>query len=152
MNIHYIDGNEELLPYMKPLWEKTKDYHSEISTHFSEKFSSLNFESKKQILTEKTIDGRIKIILAKDKDTNIFIGYCVAIIDNKNIGEIESIFVKQDYRRNGIARNLMNKALRWMDENSVKGKKLLVAVGNEDVLKFYKSFGFYSYQILLEYK
>lgn len=40
-------------------------------------------------------------------------------------------------------------ALKWMDENSVKTKRVNVAAGN-DVLKFYEKYGFKVRSLILE--
>ncbi|HOM01892.1 MAG TPA: hypothetical protein PLH43_03585 [Acetivibrio sp.] len=61
MNIIYLEGKEELLVYVKPLWENTRDYHSSISTYFSSKLSSQNFESRKREFKNKSADGQLKV-------------------------------------------------------------------------------------------
>ena len=150
MKIQYNEGNETLLSFVKPLWEKTRDFHSSISPYFSEKFSSQNFEWRKEGLLEQAQNGQMKVSLAKDLENDRYIGYCISVISNREVGEIESIYIEEEYRRNGIASNLMNRALSWMDENSVKSKKISIAVGNEEVIKFYQKFGFYPYHISCE--
>lgn len=152
MNITYIEGKEELFPYVKPLWENTRDYHSSISTYFSAKLSSQSFELRERDIKTKLADGQLKVICAKDPDTGDYVGYCIAVIDKENIGVIESIYVADAYRKKGIASRLMNIALTWMNNNKVKTKRLVVAVGNETVIDFYKKFNFYPYQILMEEK
>ncbi len=151
-NVGYFPGGEEFLADVKPLWEQTRDFHSDVSLYFSSKFGQQNFNARKAGLQEKSLQGKIRIILAKDLDCDKYIGYCVSIIDREDIGEIDSLFVEPFYRKNGIAENLMKMALNWMDEECVKTKKLSIAVGNESVLEFYKKFNFYPYQIILEKK
>ena len=152
MNITYIEGKEELLLHVKPLWEKTREYHSSVSTYFSSELASKDFDLREKEIKNKSADGQLKIICAKDLDTGDYVGYCVAVIDKENIREIESIYVNEAYRRKGIASRLMSTALAWMNNNQVKTKRLSVAVGNESVMNFYKKFGFYPYQILMEVK
>ena len=94
----------------------------------------------------------LKIFLAKDLSTKKEVGYCIATIDKNNIEEIDSIYVEPDYRKNGLGENLMRKALDWMESKQVRSKKLIVAVGNEDVFNFYKQFNFYPCSITLEEK
>nr|WP_282433378.1 GNAT family N-acetyltransferase [Desulfosporosinus sp. FKA] len=77
------------------------------------------------------------------------IGYCVTTIDN-DIGEIESLFVDEAYRKMGLGTVLMERALNWLEQNSITKKRLNVAVGNEQVLNFYRRFGFHPRTIILE--
>jgi len=152
MNITYLEGKEELLLYVKPIWENSRDYHSSVSTYFSSEFASKNFELREKEIINKSADGQLKVICAKDLDIDDYVGYCVAVIDKENIGEIESIYVNEAYRKKGIASRLMSIALTWMNNNMVKAKRLSVAVGNDTVIDFYKKYDFYPYQIVMEAK
>lgn len=139
-----------MLDHVGPLWEKTRDYHRDISLYFCAKFASIDFKTRKTDLLNKSTQGKLNIILAKDADTDI--GYCVSTINRENICEIDSVYVEPSYRRQGVAGNLVKAAADWMTECGVKSKMLCVAVGNEDVIEFYKTFNFYPYQIILEEK
>ncbi|MCG0275390.1 MAG: GNAT family N-acetyltransferase [Thermosediminibacteraceae bacterium] len=66
------------------------------------------------------------------------------------IGEIDSIFVEEKYRNYGLGDRLMKRALEWLNSNHVKTKIIMVAEGNENVLEFYKKYGFYKRRIILE--
>jgi len=45
----------------------------------------------------------------------------------------------------------MNRAIEWLDNAEVKTKIIGVAEGNEDVLDFYKRYGFYKRRVILEH-
>ncbi|ADU73252.1 MAG TPA: hypothetical protein DEF39_00685 [Hungateiclostridium thermocellum] len=68
MNIIYLEGKEELLVYVKPLWENTRDYHSRISTYFSSKFSSQSSESRKREFENKPVGGQL-LMESKEKSS-----------------------------------------------------------------------------------
>ena len=70
------------------------------------------------------------------------LGYCISSIDSSGVGEIESIFVDEACRGRGVGATLMEAALGWMDRVGVKGKRVVVVSGNEEVLAFYERFGF----------
>ena len=91
----------------------------------------------------------MRVDIATDNGRNI--GYCVSTV-KKNEGEIDSIFVDQDYRSAGIGRAFMVRALAWMDGQHVTVRRVAVAIGNEDALGFYEQFGFLPRQLLLEQK
>ncbi|MDP4147225.1 MAG: GNAT family N-acetyltransferase, partial [Bacillota bacterium] len=90
------------------------------------------------------------IDLIKDIEKDIYIGYCISTVNANLIGEIDSLFVHSQYRKLGLGDELMKRALEWLDSNNVKGKKIAVAEGNEGVLDFYKRYGFYKRQMILQ--
>ena len=149
-DIRLLEGNTELLNEVKPLWEKLNSYHSEKSIHFKDKYLSFNFEQRALGLCEKAKDGKLMVYLAFDYDK--LIGYCISTIDNKNLGEIESLYVEDEYRGCNIGDYFMKKSLQWMENYEVKEKRIGVAGGNEDVFSFYKKYGFYPKTTILAQK
>lgn len=149
MNIHYIEGGTELLEKVRPLWLNKRKYHEEKSTYFPEKFAQMTFDGRIAEMFEKS---EIRVVIAKDTEEDKYVGFCISTIDCKKLGVIESIFIEEQYRRNKIAENLMNLSLKWMDNRGAKNKRLNVAVGNEEVMNFYKRFNFKPYLIVLEQK
>ncbi|AUG57317.1 GNAT family N-acetyltransferase [Acetivibrio saccincola] len=149
LNISYIEGGRELLEEVRPLWIKKRKYHKEKSTYFPHKFAQMTFDGRTEEMLEKS---EIRVVIAKDREKDKYVGFCISTIDEKRLGMIESIFIEEEYRRNRIAENLMNLSLKWMDEKGVKNKRLNVAIGNEEVLNFYKRFNFKPFLIILEQK
>ncbi|MGZ7048012.1 MAG: GNAT family N-acetyltransferase [Methanobacterium sp.] len=88
--------------------------------------------------------------MVKDEDTEKLIGYCISYISEDNTGEIDSIYVVENYRLSKIGDTLMKRALSWMDEKSVKSKKIKVAVGNDELISFYHKFDFLPRHIIFE--
>jgi ribosomal protein S18 acetylase RimI-like enzyme len=152
MYINYIEVDEQEIDIIKPLWEKLRDYHSELSLYFAERYNEFTFEDRKKELLKKSINGSLKIDIVKDEDTEWFIGYCVSSISDELKGEIDSIYVEEDYRSLSIGAHLMKRALNWMDEKGVKSKKIVVAIGNEELLSFYEKFDFLPRHVILEQK
>ena len=148
--IEYTETNEQDLNLIAVLWQKQLEYHKALSQHFSEYLDKMTFDLRKMGLLEKFREGAICIELARDTDTGELVGYCLGTISGDRQGEIESIYIEPDYRRSGIGDNLMNKALRWMDERSVVRKVLGVGAGNEDVFAFYGRYNFYPRTTILE--
>lgn len=152
MNINYIEVNISQIGIIKPLWNKLRDHHHDLSTHFPERYKMTKFEDRKEELLKKSGNGILRIDIAKDEDKNEYIGYCISSISEDNVGEIDSIFLDENYRSSGIGNELMNRAIDWMDKKGVKSKKIVVAVGNEELLTFYKKFDFLPRHIILEQK
>jgi len=149
VNLRFLEGGEELLDKVGPLWNRLNSHHKNMSAHFSEQLHQVTFTQRKEHWLQKIQSGQLRIDLIQTEDSNEFIGYCVTIC-NQTYGEIESIFVDDTYRKMGIGHCLMSRALVWLDQHSVKTKRISVAVGNEQVLQFYEKFGFLPRAIILE--
>jgi ribosomal protein S18 acetylase RimI-like enzyme len=79
-------------------------------------------------------------------------GNCVSAATAEGVGEIESIFVAAEFRGQGIANELMRRALDWLDAQGVHTKIIAVAVGNERAYAFYERFGFFPRLVMLKQK
>jgi len=141
--IEYFEGKTEFLKEIKPLWEKQRDYHAQISKHFFSLFDNIIIEERINSILSGVADDLFMIFLAKDIKLSTTIGYSVVTINKNNIGTIESLFVEEEYRSQKIGKNLMQKSLAWLDSNNIEKKELIVATGNEGVYEFYKQFDFY---------
>lgn len=142
-----ISGGRELIDLVQPLWEKLNYYHEMKSNYFSHKFKSQEFHNRKnKFVNEKEIQVYIELI----KDNNVFIGYCISTINKDLIGEIDSLFVEKEYRNYGLGDKMINNALEWLNANQSKTIIIAVSEGNEEVIEFYKRYGFYKRRIILE--
>lgn len=150
MYVTYLEVNRKEIDIIQPLWEKLRDYHRELSPNFAKRYIELTFQRRKEELLKKSRNGSLKIDIATDKDTKWLVGYCVSSISEELEGEVDSIYIEEDYRSLGIGKELMERALKWMDRNGVKIKKIGVAVGNEDLLSFYGRYNFFPKHIILE--
>lgn len=121
---------------IKKLWEGLRDHHLERSTHFVHHFAGLTFEKRMAMLT-----GRDRFILFVAEADGESVGYCVATVE-KNIGEVDSLFVRSDHRSKGFGETLVLRALEWLREQNCDAIRIYVARGNEEVLDFYRRFGF----------
>lgn len=147
MDIEFITGGLELLKYIEPLWYELKYHHKKSSNKFSRHFELLNFQDRKEKFSKS---DKIKIDLIKSNDDSQYIGYCVTSINKENIGEIDSLYISKKYRKYRLGDKLMKRSLSWLDNNKVITKTIVVAEGNEEVLSFYKKYGFYKKRIVLE--
>lgn len=148
--ITYISGQRELLDVVEPLWRKLVEHHKLRSKHFRYEFEAINFEIRKRMLEDKARNGTVLVEIAEDYATQKPVGYCISSINRFKQGELESIFVEDEFRRQGIGETLVKRALSWMDQQGTYDKMVVMAVGNEEVLDFYARFGFQPRQILLK--
>jgi ribosomal protein S18 acetylase RimI-like enzyme len=149
--IVYTDVGEQDLDAIGPLWWKLRRHHQDRAPeYFAGDFARMPFELRKKILLEKAAKGAIYIDLARESDTRTIIGYCVSSVTEKKMGEIESIYVEEEYRRHGIGDSLMQRALNWLETQGVVRVVLGVGAGNEEVFPFYRQYGFYPRTTILE--
>jgi len=64
--------------------------------------------------------------------------------------KMESFFVLEKYRGQGIGTKLNNAFNKWCKENNVKLIKVVVTAQNEAATRFYRKAGFKDYELTLE--
>lgn len=146
MTITYKEGSKDFIDNIKPLWEALAKHHQEKSLHFGSFFDHFNFEMRKPYFEKSE---NLKIIIAyKDEEA---IGYIVSSVTGKK-AEIESLYIKNDYRGLKIGDEFMSRSLNWIETFDVNKTILGVSVGNDDVFSFYEKYGFYPRTSILERK
>ena len=148
--IEYIEGDQTLLDQIAPLWEQLKQYHASVSTYFTDAYTDFTFDMRQKQLTEKSGDGQLRVVLARDRDRSEYVGYCVATITPDGVGEVDSLYVDNSYRGQDIGTRLTETVLNWFERNKVSSRLILVAYGNDRVLEFYRRFGFYPRSYILK--
>jgi ribosomal protein S18 acetylase RimI-like enzyme len=150
-DVKYVYGDEALLDQIGALWDKLRLHHLQRSRDWKQLYQEWRFAERKAGLLRKTANGRMRVDLALDAATGEIVGYCVSSVDDDaKVGEIDSIFVSENHRNQGVGYAIVRKALAWMDENGVEKKKVEVAAGNEEAFAFYAKFGFRPRKTLLE--
>jgi len=147
INIEKISIND--IDLIKPLWEKLNHIHKQKSQYFSNYYSQFSFQERKQKLN-KSPDTQVFIQIAKESDN--IIGYCISTVYNREIGELDSIYIEKNYRNKKIGEKFIKSSLEWFDLLGIRFKKILVAYGNESVLPFYKKYRFFPKHLILEQK
>ncbi|MFT3739500.1 MAG: GNAT family N-acetyltransferase [Breznakibacter sp.] len=146
------NGNETDLDRIQPLWEKLNRLHQRVSPYFSHRFDAMTWERRKQSLLAKA--QLICVSWVVDTKSKAIVGYCVGTIEKEdpNTGEIDSIYIEEEYRGAGAGTQLVDNTIRWLKLHGAETQKLLVGVGNEHVIDFYKHFGFYPLNVVLQRK
>jgi GNAT superfamily N-acetyltransferase len=144
-------GGADLLPRIEPLWCELRDLHSSRSAHFSDLVRDMEFDSRRLGLLEKALGGHIlvQIISLSETSDQKDVAYCVSTIGLNGIAEIDSIYVAEGYRNNGLGGKLIEGALDWIDEHDIKEVRTSVIWGNEQALPFYERHGLYPRSIVL---
>lgn len=132
-------GDKDFLNEIRELWEELNQLHLEKSLDFKSHYRKFTFQAREQALLSNTEKKKLFIIIAYLKEVKI--GYCVSsVVDD--VGEIDSIYIKPEYRNRRIGNMLIEASLNWINENNVKSISIAVSVGNEEVFGFYAKYGF----------
>jgi ribosomal protein S18 acetylase RimI-like enzyme len=137
--ITYVTGDERVLDDIKELWEELNRVHLEKSRHFKQRYMDFTYQKRKEFFMSKAENGKLLVVIACHDGRRI--GYCVSSVAD-TVGEIESIYIKPEYRGNHVGKTLMETSLNWIKASDVRTIHLTVAAGNEDVFEFYSKFGF----------
>ncbi len=121
---------------IKHLWELLNRTYLKNSNYWKNHFSKQTFEKRFGKLLKAE---HVYILVAINK--NEIVAYSFASI-KKSIGEINSIFVKNEYRKKEIGKKLVSQAIEWMKKQNVSQVVVSVAEGNENVFPFYERLGF----------
>ena len=119
--------------------------------------SNINEDYKVEEFYENLISDDNKIIFIAKED-NIILGYVYGFIQNNGnlynnkIAKLDAVFVKEQYRGNGIARSLIKDFINWAEEKGVTYIELLVCKDNTNAINLYQNEGFCLDKILLRRK
>jgi GNAT superfamily N-acetyltransferase len=136
-----------------PLWIQLNDYMLGMAGTFRSHYEQMTFDERKAYFEKVAAAGTLHLDLAFDPQAGgKYVGYCVSSLSQEKTGEIESIFVKKEYRSREIGSALVIRALAWFDEKGSVRNRVAAGAGNEEVWDFYKKFGFYPRMMVLEQK
>lgn len=148
--VFYCDVAAEDIDAVRSLWEKLNAHHAELSPRFGKALRVRTFDARRQELLAKSGGDRIRVDLASVGSGNPAVAYCITTISDDGVGEIDSIYVEEHLRGQGVGSELMRRALAWLENKKVTAKIVSVMSGNEEALAFYRRFGFHPRTVLLQ--
>jgi ribosomal protein S18 acetylase RimI-like enzyme len=119
------------------LWQELNLLHFHKTTHFKSHFENMTFETRKKALLANE-----KLLILVVNNFSDIIGYLIASVNN-SMGEIDSLYIRPEFRKSGIGSSLTIKAIDWLNSQNCSQIKVAIAEGNEKVLDFYSKFGFH---------
>jgi GNAT superfamily N-acetyltransferase len=136
MEIKEITKSE--IHVIQALWEKLNEVHLHDSIHFKEHFKTFTFEKRcKDLISKNSTNIKIDVLY----NAKIPVGYCISTIEDET-GEIESLFVEEEFRKLGYGYKLVEQGILWLETNRCEKIEVSVTAGHESVFSFYKRFGF----------
>jgi ribosomal protein S18 acetylase RimI-like enzyme len=146
----YRDVGTEGIDRVRPLWEKLNAHHADLSPRFGSALRVRTFDARKQKLLAKADAGRLRVELVSADSGGPIVAYCISTVSADGIGEVDSIFIEERWRGQGVGTELMRRALAWLESMKVNSKIVSVMSDNEEALAFYRRFSFQPRTILLQ--
>ena len=144
MDISYRCGGNELLDDVAPLWRQLNAHLCGVASHFQEHYRSMDFARRRREL-EGSKDG-LHVIVASDGED---IAYSVSTLNGEE-GWVDSIYIAEEYRGNGIGEELMRRSMDWLKAHGAERIMLTVTPGNDTVIGFYERFGFHPRKLIMQ--
>jgi ribosomal protein S18 acetylase RimI-like enzyme len=139
------EAREDELLKAGELWSEFMQFNGRFDASFSIKDKAKDIFSKEMSDKYPASDFR----LAVAENDNGLIGFCFSYISRKpkyfkieRFGFIGDLYVKPECRRLGVGHDLVKDALNFFAKKRVNQIELLVAVKNDDAIKFWEAIGF----------
>ena len=115
------------------------DHHNKTSKYFSGIYPTKSFE---QIISEisQEVKNEISIVDCIKIDDQI-IGFSQYTIE-KNIGELKYLAILPEHRNKGYGKILMERVMKYFENQSIKRIDIKVIYGNDEAKVFYEKYGF----------
>lgn len=144
------DANSDDLNDVVGLWEMLARHHEELSDQFALAWDGKRKWSK--YLREKFSEISTKLIVAEEDGEIVGFMLCLLspntpVFKDRKIGIISDVFVLEERRRKGVAKNMLNRAIAWFEKNKVRSVQLGVAHDNFEARAAWRQVGFEPYII-----
>ena len=125
-------------------------HHEQISNHFA-----LAWDGKRKwakYLREKFDEISTKLIVAEEDGKIVGFMLCLlspnaAIFKEKKLGVISDVYVLEERRRKGVAKKMLDVAVKWFKKNKARTIQLGVAHDNLEARAAWRSIGFEPFMI-----
>jgi diamine N-acetyltransferase len=124
---------------IEPMWVLLNEMHKEFDRRIMQPVRTTTWPERREQLIGKS-GFKVNIELLYEKKNRI--GYCYSTIDRDGIGEVESVFIDEQFRSRGFGELLMESALSFFEQNRAADIKIWVHPANTRAMSFYWRFGF----------
>lgn len=136
MNLREIEANEtdKLMDCVTQL----SQHHNQVSVHFKGCYPSRPYEDTIHMFYESLKNGQSRIAVVEDGET--VVGFSKINMDG-TMGKLDYLAVLQEYRQQGIGKQLMDWAIDTFRKNGITRIEVKVVDGNP-AIKLYETYGF----------
>lgn len=134
------DGvNEECIKEMLELWNENT-----IETAQCELDESDRKAIQEQI--EQYIQSKYGVVFVAMNESHQVIGYSIAsmkqdLVSNMLYGQVDEVYVAPEYRRQKVAKNLVDDVINWFNKKDISLTHVYVDLENESALEFWEKMG-----------
>lgn len=136
---------EEELLKLSRLWGDFMAYNAAFNDSFKVKGKATSIFVREMTERKQNPDCRLSVAELDSK----LIGFCYSYISVKpnyfkleRFGFIGDLFVREEFRRLGIGRRLVEDALEFFQKKKINQIELLVAIKNDETIRFWEALGF----------
>ena len=140
------------MPMIKPLRESLYMHHAAMIPDFSYEFDFVNISKYDAILSDKNSTKVIQVLVATTTVDHTPVAYSLAKIDSGNNAELDSLFVKKEYRGKGLAVELSQKAIDWMALHHPIHISVRILPNNDVAKALYEKLGFKPRSLIMRIK
>jgi ribosomal protein S18 acetylase RimI-like enzyme len=151
MEIKIEEAKKEEMDSVFSLMVQLSDYHKKIDPKYYKSGREREESDKKRLIeyfSKKRKNRKILVAKVKNKIVGLLIGgieksppYCK---ENK-IGVIYRAYVKENFRRRGIGKLLVEELLKWFRKRKIKFVEVEVDSRNKIGIEAYKKYGFFEF-------
>ena len=150
IRIEIREARKEDLDAVSDLWEELAKYHERLSDDFELAWDSRRKWAK--YLKQKFSEISTKLIVASEGDRVVGFALCllspnVPVYKERKIGVISDVLVREERRRKGVMKKMLDMAVKWFAKNRVKTIQLSVAAANTEAREIYANMGFTPFMI-----
>lgn len=125
-------------------------HHEELSDQFALAWDGRRKWAK--YLEERFSEISTKLIVAEEEEEIVGFMLCllspnIPVYKDRKIGVISDVYVLEERRRKGVAKNMLNHAIKWFEKNKVGSIQLGVAHDNFEARAAWRQVGFEPYMI-----
>ncbi len=139
------EAREDELLRAGELWMDFMSFNCKFDKSFTIRDRAKDIFSREMLEKYPAKDYRLTVAEADEK----LIGFCFSYISKKpkyfkieRFGLIGDLYVMPEFRRQGVGHSLVKDALNFFAKRRVTQIELLVAVKNDDAIKFWEALGF----------
>jgi ribosomal protein S18 acetylase RimI-like enzyme len=151
MQIKIEEAKKEEIGSVLSLMMELSDYHKKIDPKYYKSGKERKERDKKRLIeyfSKKRKNRKILVAKVKNKIVGFLIGgvekspsYC----KEKKIGVIYRAYVKENFRRRGIGKLLVEELLKWFRKRKIKFVEVEVDSRNKIGTEAYKKYGFFEF-------
>ena len=134
------------------LWHSMIEFHTHIDNNFKTGDDTYSFFKSYFIYSLNS--SNIRYTISSHDDECIGFARCRVVMQpelysESMVGKINELYIKQEFRNKGIAKILIEDAIRWLSNKGIATFEVEVAAKNIEGVNFWRNSGFTDFKYLM---